>query len=179
MDNQNNQDNQDSIDNQEEYFFNNLWTLYFHDPYDEQWTPASYKIQTTVATAQDWLQVNMSYSELWAKGMFFLMREDIQPLWEDPANKEGGCFSYKVNKPDIPAYWLKLGAKLMTDNVAKDPDNNDKICGVSVIPKRNYCIIRIWISHDKYNNINLFDIEIPDYTTVMYKKHGDNSDFEK
>ena len=29
--------------------------------------------------------------------MFFLMKGDIQPRWEDPQNRRGGCFSYKIN----------------------------------------------------------------------------------
>jgi len=160
----------------EEYIFNNLWTLYFHDPYDDEWVSSSYKIQTHISLPEDWIQINLSYSELWAKGMFFLMREDIQPLWEDPANKNGGCFSYKVNKPDVPKYWLELGAKLMTDNIT---DNIENVCGISVIPKRNYCIFRIWISDNKFNNIQLYNIDIPTYTIVMYKKHGDNNDFNE
>uniref|UniRef100_A0A6C0KWB8 Eukaryotic translation initiation factor 4E n=1 Tax=viral metagenome TaxID=1070528 RepID=A0A6C0KWB8_9ZZZZ len=164
---------------EEEYIFNNLWTLYFHDPYDEEWVSSSYKIQTVITTPQDWLQINLSYIDLWSKGMFFLMREDIQPLWEDPLNKNGGCFSYKVNKPDVAKYWLELGAKLMTDSITKDVAHIDKVCGVSVIPKRNYCIIRIWISNSEFNNIELYNVDIPPYTVVMYKKHGDNTDFDK
>lgn len=163
----------------EDYIFNNLWTLYFHDPYDNEWTSSSYKIQGTVSTPQDWLEMNLSYADIWSKGMFFLMREDIQPLWEDPANKNGGCFSYKVNKPDVAKYWLQLGAKLMTDCITKEDDHVNNISGISVIPKRNYCIIRIWISDNQFNDISLYDLEIPSYTTVMYKKHGDNSDFDK
>lgn len=161
-----------------ETFLNDVWTLYFHDPYDDQWTPSSYKSQTTISTAEDWIKVNRSFGELWPKGMFFLMREHIQPLWEDPCNKNGGCFSYKVNKPDVPAYWVRLGAKLISDSIAKNPDHVNNVCGISVIPKRNYCILRIWISSNKLNKIDLYDVDIPGYTLVMYKSHEENSDFE-
>ena len=29
--------------------------------------------------------------------MLFLMRDGIQPIWEDEKNRNGGCFSYKIN----------------------------------------------------------------------------------
>jgi hypothetical protein len=36
--------------------------------------------------------------QLYSRGMFFIMREHILPLWEDESNKNGGCFSYKIYK---------------------------------------------------------------------------------
>lgn len=159
-------------------FLNDTWILYFHDPDDEEWTGKSYKIQSTISSGEDWVGINISFSELWAKGMFFLMREHIQPLWEDPNNKKGGCFSYKVNKPDASYYWNLLGSKLLTDSLTKDELHIDKVCGISISPKRNYCILRIWISSSEYQSLSLYNMDIPSYTQIMYKSHQDNNDFE-
>ena len=34
--------------------------------------------------------------------MLFLMRQNIKPMWEDPNNKQGGCFSFKVGNKNVP-----------------------------------------------------------------------------
>jgi hypothetical protein len=85
----------------ESIFLDDRWALYFHDPDDPLWTLNSYKQIGIISTVDDFIEANKAFADLWSKGMFFLMREHIQPLWEDPYNKNGGCFSYKVNKPDV------------------------------------------------------------------------------
>ena len=163
---------------EEEIFLSECWTLYFHDPDDNEWTPNSYKVVNNFSTVQDWCYTDLSFTTLWQKGMFFVMREHIQPLWEDPLNKNGGCFSFKVNKPEAANFWFKLGALLLGGTLGKTPDIDLQISGISISPKRNYCILRIWIQLHNYNNINLYNLEIPSYSQVMYKSHTDNNDFD-
>ena len=38
----------------------------------------------------------------------FLMKDNINPLWEDDNNKNGGCFSFKVFNKDIETVWKKV-----------------------------------------------------------------------
>lgn len=106
------------------------------------------------------------------------MREHIQPLWEDPANKDGGCFSFKVNKPEAAQYWFKLGSRVLSDTLVKDFSKFDRVSGISISPKRNYCILRIWVSTNEYNKIEYYNLDLPSYTQVMYKSHIDNNDFD-
>jgi hypothetical protein len=162
----------------EERFLSECWTMYFHDPDHNQWTPSSYKIIGHISTVQDWCYNDASFMNLWYKGMFFIMREHIQPLWEDPLNKNGGCFSFKVNKNDAGEYWFRLGALLLGGNLGKKSEVQDKICGISISPKRNYCILRVWLQDHEYNSTEFYNLEIPVYSQVMYKSHTENSDFE-
>jgi hypothetical protein len=166
------------INFEEEIFLSECWTLYFHDPDDNQWTPSSYKIIGHFSTLQDWCYTDVSFTNLWQKGMFFIMREHIQPLWEDPLNKEGGCFSFKVNKPDAGHFWFKLGSLLLGSTLGKTPIIDSKICGISMSPKRNYCILRVWVQSHEYNNIDLYNLDTPSYSQIMYKSHNENSDFD-
>jgi hypothetical protein len=110
--------------------------------------------------------------------MFFIMREHIQPLWEDPLNKDGGCFSFKVNKPDAGQFWFKLGSLLLGGTLGKTHEIDSKICGISMSPKRNYCILRVWVQSHDYNNINLYNLDAPSYSQIMYKSHNENTDFD-
>ena len=161
-----------------EIFLSECWTMYFHDPDDTQWSPSSYKIIGHISTAQDWCYTDISFTNLWQKGMFFIMREHIQPLWEDPLNKDGGCFSYKVNKNEAGQYWYRLGGLLLGGTLGKTGDINNKICGISISPKRNYCILRIWVQNQEYTTINLYNLDTPVYSQVLFKSHTENTDFE-
>lgn len=174
--NQENTETQATID---EIFLEDCWNLYFHDPDDTEWTKNSYKVINSVSTVTDWAQIDLSFKDLWIKGMFFLMREHIQPLWEDPYNKNGGCFSFKVNKPEASVYFYKICSQMMGNNLAKG-DNieiHDNICGISMSPKRNYCIVRIWISSKEFNKATLYNINAPGYTQILFKSHEENNDF--
>jgi len=162
----------------EELFLNDCWTLYFHDPGNADWTESSYKFIHNISTAQDWVQLDMSFSSLWNKGMFFLMREHIRPMWEDEHNKSGGCLSFKVNKPEAALYWFHLGCKTIGESLCKRHDWSDRVCGVSISPKRNYCILRIWISSPSANNADGYHLEAPHYTQIMYKSHSGQKDFD-
>ena len=163
---------------EDELFLSECWTLYFHDPDNNQWTPNSYKVISNFSTVQDWCYTDFSFTNLWQKGMFFIMREHIQPLWEDPYNCNGGCFSFKVNKPEAAQFWFKLGALLLGGTLGKTEEIDSNICGISMSPKRNYCILRVWVQTYEYNKIDLFNLDVPSYSQIMYKTHNENSDFE-
>lgn len=161
----------------QETFLDDSWNLYFHNPDDNDWTINSYIMIGTVTTVEDWCKANLAFCDIWQKGMFFLMKQDIMPLWEDPMNKEGGCFSFKVNKNETSLYWFDIVCDTLANKLGKDEKINENITGVSITPKRNYCIVRIWLSTKKYNTIQYYNINIPQYTQVMYKNHNDNNGF--
>lgn len=163
----------------EEQFLDDCWTLYFHDPDDVEWTKNSYKIISNASTVQDWAHMDIVFRDMWIKGMFFMMREHIQPCWEDPYNRNGGCFSIRVNKPDASEYLYNICSKMLGNTLAKadDPDIHASICGISMTPKRNYCIIRVWIGDKAYNKLSMYNIDVPSYTQVMYKNHEENENF--
>lgn len=164
--------------NLEELFLNDCWILYFHDPSNNDWSAKSYKVIHTISTVQDWIQVEKSFSTLWNGGMFFLMREHIQPMWEDPYNRSGGCLSFKVNKPEASLYWFHLGCKTIGETLCKNKEWSNKICGISISPKRNYCILRIWLSTPEINKVESYHLEAPHYTQIMYKPHAGQKDYD-
>ncbi len=156
-----------------------MWSLYFHDPYDANWSSTSYHTIGSISTIQDFIEIHQSYSDLWAKGMFFLMREHIQPIWEDDHNVQGGCFSFKVMKPEVPQAWFDLCARCVGETIAQKPAIDwSQVCGVSISPKRNYCILRVWVSEKSWatENASLLQIIVPSYSAVQFKAHNDPRD---
>jgi len=104
--------------------------------------------------------------------MFFIMREHIQPIWEDQNNIKGGCFSLKIYKENIQEKLFELSALLLGENLGKTDDISNNINGISISPKKNYYIIRIWIKDSTYAIKQNYNIEIAKYTTILYKNHN-------
>ena len=91
----------DDCDINEPKFLNDSWSLYFHDPYDIEWDNKSYKMIGQISTVDDYINYFKSFSNLFKKGMFFIMRLDIMPQYEDELNIKGGCFSFKIYPEDL------------------------------------------------------------------------------
>ena len=62
-----------------ENFLNDTWNIYFHDPYDSNWTTQSYERLASVGTIEEFWQHFQSLKGNLHKGMFFIMREYVFP----------------------------------------------------------------------------------------------------
>jgi hypothetical protein len=164
----------------EDQFLNDTWNLYFHDPDNSNWDMDSYQLLATISSVHDWIKVFASFQDVWNKGMFFLMREYIQPIWEDEHNKQGGCISFKIWKNEVADYWFELSGKVLGEKIFKEGHQLEwqKISGISISPKRSYCIARIWLYNETIKDTNLYNIQLPNYSKVMYKSHTENKDYE-
>ena len=91
-------------------------------------------------------------------GMFFLMKEGITPLWDESNNNYS--FSLKVLKNESLLYWNSinsylLGGNFLNDKYKNDEKNNNTINGITISPKKNFCIIKIWLSEVLNENVRL------------------------
>lgn len=160
-----------------DYPLNNEWSLYFHDPNNSKWDISSYILLDKVSSVDEWIKIFRIFSDGWNKGMFFLMRGDIKPLWEDEYNKNGGCISFKLFKNEVKDYWFELTAKAIGETLI-NTSNYKKISGISISPKRSYCIVRIWLYDDSIKNGALYNIKIPSYRKMIFKSHSENKDYK-
>ena len=160
-----------------EYFLNDSWALYFHDPNDNDWTETSYNTLFTLSTIEEFIDVHRKFKDIWNQGMFFMMRQHIFPVWEDEHNKNGGCFSFKIMKADVHAFWFKLCSLVLGETLTDTTYMND-ICGVSISPKRNFCILRIWVASQTIKD-SMIKIQLPTYTKLLFKSYMENKDFQE
>eukprot|EP00798_Chlamydomonas_sp_ICE-L_P024992 gene24994-10652_t len=70
-------------------FLNDIWTVYFHNPQDHDWTYDSYVRLGNISTAEEVLAYIDIMREDVQNGMFFVMREHVFPCWDDPLNIGG------------------------------------------------------------------------------------------
>ena len=113
-------------------------------------------------------------------GMFFIMRGDIKPMWEDRHNVDGGCWSFRVNKKDVPKTWQELVMYSLGESLMKEPNYSKTINGISISPKRSFSILKIWNNNVKINESNLLNsVEGLNMNEIMYKPHVDSIDKDR
>lgn len=139
-----------------EYKLQSQWILWNHGLNDKSWTNDSYKNIFTFNNLNDIKIYNDNLDLLQLQNsMYFLMREDIFPTWEDSNNKNGCCASYKIPSNDIVNIWYKCIQNILCENLHKNKDNYDIINGISISPKKEFNIIKIWFKK-KLKDVNTY-----------------------
>jgi Eukaryotic initiation factor 4E len=125
----------------------NTWALYYHLPEDKNWTLSSYiRIMDRIHTMEEIMALTQTLSDNVIKYcMLFLMKQGITPMWEDTRNRNGGAFSYKVLNKHVPEIWRQLSYLLTGNRLTHDPAHMSKVNGITISPKKNFCIIKIWM----------------------------------
>lgn len=141
----------------DKHLLENKWTLWFHKINDNDWSFDSYKKVLSFNDIESFIVLFKKINNFSA-GMFFLMKEDIKPLWENKENINGGYWSFKVLKKNINEIWYRLSSQIIGNNCLKNLENHSYINGISLSPKINNCIIKIWFSNLQSKN-NIFDIQ--------------------
>jgi len=152
-------------------YLNDLWSLYFHDPHEYNWDISSYKLLCNISSVEDFVEIFTNYKDLFYNGMFFIMRENVTPRWEDENNMNGGCFSFKVSKMEMQDKIFETSCKTLGETIGKSGKYSSNITGISISPKKNYYIIRLWLRDSKYASCDNYNISIPKFSTLMYKNH--------
>lgn len=120
------------------------WTLWAHLPHDTDWSVKSYKKILTFNTIEQAIALYETIPTPMVKNcMLFLMRDGIQPMWEDPQNKDGGCFSYKIKNNQIEDTWKNVSYMMLGETITK---SKARINGATISPKKNFSILKIWLA---------------------------------
>lgn len=133
------------------------WNLYYHLPQDKSWDLTSYSIiMSSIDSLEQVILLNDGMNENIIKNcMLFVMREGITPMWEDPKNRNGGCFSYKVVNKVVPEVWRALFLLLCGETICIEKEHNKHVNGITISPKKNFCIIKIWLDSSMLQDPNI------------------------
>lgn len=156
-----------------DYSLSDKWVLWAHLPHDTDWSLNSYYKIHSFDNLKDSILINNSFSDDFIRNcMLFLMKDKINPIWEDPNNKNGGCFSFKVNNKDVPSIWKILVYTIVGDAISNDDKFLDNICGITISPKKTFCIIKIWTRTCNYQNPTILNnIKGLNISGCIFKKH--------
>lgn len=146
------------------------WVLWAHLPHDTDWSIQSYISIMTVTYVEE-IQALMHTlpDSLLSTCMFFCMKENVKPVWEDPANKQGGCFSYKITQ-SIGDCWRNVSYSMVGKTLSKEKGIQDTITGISISPKKNFCILKVWLSSCSYQDASKITYLKPN--GCIFKKHS-------
>ena len=148
------------------YNLNNSWTCWIHYQNDNIWTLDRYQTITTLTNLKDAVLFIENLDEnIIKKTMLFFMKDSVLPLWESEDNINGGCFSYKISNINIVNIFKILLYKIIGNTLCSNEDTLNNISGISISPKKNFCIIKIWmrnkndiVNHDYTSNKDPFAI---------------------
>lgn len=147
------------------------WTLYFHDRNDKNWSIESFiSIGPISSWSQFWAIINHVDERNFSKGMFFLMKGSVPPLWENSQNIRGGAYSFCVNQEEGGKSFVKCSIACMLGKISKEREN--VINGISITPKRNFNVIKIWnkdcVKFKEVDNIHMIVPHSRQDGSVMY-----------
>jgi hypothetical protein len=150
------------------------WTLWAHLPHNTDWSIKSYIPISTFTSVEDTIAVTENLPSILVENcMLFIMREGIKPTWEDPRNRNGGCFSYKVVNKNVYKVWKDLTYVLVGDTISKQSDFVNSVTGITISPKKNFCIVKIWLSNCKNQNPAVVTNDVKGIVQqgCLFKKH--------
>ena len=156
------------------HLLTNKWALWAHLPHDTDWSITSYKQVYSVRSIEETIALTETLPDALVKNcMLFLMREGVKPIWEDPINRNGGCFSYKVSNKLVYNVWKDLSYVLVGGSISKNPSFVANVTGITISPKKNFCIIKIWMSNCDNQNPAIITAEINNLSAQgsLFKKH--------
>jgi len=149
------------------------WTLWAHLPHDTDWTVKSYKEIFIFDSVEKIIALFESLPEKLIKNcMLFLMRDGIHPTWEDPKNRKGGCFSFKISNKMVYTAWKNLAYILVGETLSTNKKMMANINGITISPKKNFCIIKVWTTNCDCQNPEVLN-EVKGISTYgcLFKKH--------
>ena len=150
------------------------WNLWYHSISDSNWNKQSYQELYRIETLCDIKLIKDTFKQNhYQNGMFFLMKDNIFPNWEDPHNRLGGCLSFKVPSNKIIEEWNSLLIHCIYESIMEDENEKDNINGISISPKKEFNIIKVWF-RDNPGDLKIKLRSIGNNLTIensIYKKH--------
>lgn len=158
------------------YALNETWMLWSHLPHplETDWSINGYKEIMKFTTVEETIGLCKSIpANLVQTCMFYLTKQHVKPLWEDVHNRKGGCFSYQIANNLVADVWTRLSYALVGNTLSSNAECMATINGISVSPKKKFCIVKIWLSGCKFQDPNIITKAIPGLVPngCLFKKH--------
>jgi hypothetical protein len=146
------------------------YVVWYHDITNRDWSIDSYaRIYEITTVSQFWRFLNNLTKIGCMSRQYFLMKGDIEPLWEHPSNRNGGLCSFKIDSQVANQVFETLCAYMVTDNLSK---NVDDITGISISPKNAWAILKVWngdCNNDLTQTLNTDILENFSHYSIKYQ----------
>lgn len=149
----------------------NKWILWFHNK-KNIWSINGYEKLLEINYLEEYFYLINNFDKLGGlvNNHYFIMKNNILPIWEDKNNINGGCISIKTEINDTENIWNKISLNIISEKIT----NYENINGISICIKNpNYCIIQIWLNK-KDNKIIEFLSKNLNIENFLYKNYYNN-----
>ena len=152
--------------------FTQQWDLWYHHE-KNNWSINGYRKIYEINDIKDYWRLVKTWDKIGGVNNkhFFLMRKDINPIWEDKNNINGGCWSFKISENQANNLWEDLSSYLVTERLTVYPE---EITGLSIcLKKNNFSVVKIWNKNSTNNSLNLINEKILNKwgTDIIYIAH--------
>ena len=131
--------------------FDSTWNVWYHHTKDN-WAIDGYKQIYKIDNGIDFWKLYNNWESLGGitSRHFFLMKNNTQPVWEDPINMKGGCWSFKIIDSMASELWEDLSVLVVTNELVQGTE----ALGLSItLKKNNTCVVKIWNDDSNKNSI--------------------------
>ena len=151
----------------ENYNLNSKWNLWCHSLTNKNWDKESYNKIYEIENLYDYNSFKNNISnQTYFDSMFFLMRDNIFPIWEDENNIDGCSLTIKIPSKDVKKEWDSLVLKCISENIHKNLENYNNITGLSITPKKEFNIVKIWF-RENITNLDIISKKIKLYEPYL------------
>ena len=152
--------------------FENEWNIWYHH-IKNNWKIDGFNNIFKIGTIKEFWDFNNNINLFGGINShhFFMMKNNITPIWEDEQNKMGGCWSIKIPTEKSLELWIKLSSYIVGETLT---ENKNIINGISICAKNPITsVVKIWNNSTKNNSIKLLPVEIlNEYGfNIIYKSH--------
>ena len=142
------------LDNSINIILPSVWNLYEHNSDSKNWKIDSYNNIYKITNASNlWKFLNNFYRIDFKTYDFFLMKEDVLPIWEHPKNRDGSICSIRTDINNGSDAVCLIMLHMVTNKLYTD--GSDDINGISCSVRNNWMVIKIWcgFKEDKLTGI--------------------------
>lgn len=117
------------------------WVVWFHASHLNDWSKKSYKKIVSFHTIKGFWEAYNYIQPVLNKGIFFIMKDGVLPMWEHDENSGGCAISFLSPEPGM---WKELCMALVGNQFI---DNGNTLNGISRCQKRNNGLFKLWMKH--------------------------------
>jgi hypothetical protein len=125
------------------------WCVWIHHNASRDWKLSGYHKLMELRNVHDFWTFMNNFNKLdYINYQFFIMRNEVTPIWEDAANRNGGAASVRIKASDknMLALWEEACVMAASEQLS-DGNTDDAIVGVSFNLKNDLTVLKIWNSN--------------------------------
>ncbi|QKF94031.1 translation initiation factor eIF-4E [Fadolivirus algeromassiliense] len=148
------------------------FVVWCHDVHSKDWSINGYVKLCTLSNASEFWRVFNNLDKLGFKvNNFFIMKEGTDPIWEHENNRNGGVCSFRTDIEHALQIYEDMCIRMMCGYLT---DQMDDINGISLSPKNNWAIIKIWNknkNNDLSKTLNQYILNTYKDLSIKYKSN--------